>query len=331
MPRAPDVLIVGGGLVGASVAFEVRALGLTPLVVDADLPGAAWRAGAGLLTPDGERLRGTPLHADALESLRLWPDLARRLEAASGRPVHLRAGVTRVARTAQDAHALHDEAAGNPVEAPPPFLAARATPGEGRVHPPSVVLAALHGVPVLRAQVRGLRPQARGVRVHTSAGPLTVPLVVLAAGAWSGAFGLPVRAAQGQALLLDGPHDHLALYARRGYALGRPDGLYVGATTRATAAPTPDAHAERWLRTAARHLTPGYAPAPAQQHLVGLRPVTPGGLPILGPHPTLPNVLVATGHGRHGALLAPLTARRVAALVARILTITPPAGAHAEA
>ncbi|MFC6804056.1 FAD-dependent oxidoreductase [Deinococcus caeni] len=101
------------------------------------------------------------------------------------------------------------------------------------------------------------------------------------------------------------------------YALSRPDGLYVGATSRDTWAITPDTHAARWLRGAARILVPGAGGAEAAAHLVGLRPVTPGGLPLVGPHPTLPGVLVAAGHGRHGALLAPITAARVLALAER--------------
>ncbi|GAA5513970.1 glycine oxidase [Deinococcus carri] len=310
-PR-PSILVVGGGLIGAAVAFTLREAGLGVEVLDAGLPGAAWLAGAGLLTPDGERLRGTPLHADALESLRLWPDFARRLEAHSGQPVHLRPGVLRLG--AADG--------GEAVTPPPPHATARATPGEGQVHPPSVVRAALAGLTVTPARVLALRPRPDGVRLQTSLGERRADLVVLAAGAWSAAFGLEVRAVQGQALLLDGPRDHPALYGGRrrgsgpaGYALGRPDGLYVGATTRLSASPRPDTYAGRWLCAQARALVPAHAERPVLARLVGLRPVTPDGLPLVAPHPTLPRVLVATGHGRHGALLAPLTARRVLALV----------------
>ncbi|MBX8467329.1 FAD-dependent oxidoreductase, partial [Deinococcus sp. RIT780] len=78
--RSREVIVVGGGLIGSLAAFTLRRAGADVLVLDADRPGAAWRAAAGLLTPDGERLRGTPLHADALEGLRRWPALAAALE-----------------------------------------------------------------------------------------------------------------------------------------------------------------------------------------------------------------------------------------------------------
>ncbi|MFD1732390.1 FAD-dependent oxidoreductase [Deinococcus malanensis] len=67
-----------------------------------------------------------------------------------------------------------------------------------------MVRAALAGVKVTRARVLALRPDTRGVRLQTEAGERRASLVVLATGAWSGAFGLPVRAEQGQALLLQG-------------------------------------------------------------------------------------------------------------------------------
>ena len=46
----------------------------------------------------------------------------------------------------------------------------------------------------------------------------------------------------------------------------------------------------------------------------GLRPMTPDGLPVVGPLPGLQNVLVASGHGMLGLTLAPSTAKAVASL-----------------
>jgi glycine oxidase len=297
MTRTREVIVVGGGLIGSLVAFTLRGAGADVLVLDADRPGAAWRAAAGLLTPDGERLRGTPLHADALEGLRRWPALVAALE-RSGGPVHLRPGVTRVQ----------------------PGGGLACTPGEASLHPPSVVRAARQGLEVVAAHVQALAPSGGGVRVRTDMGDWFAGQVILAAGAWSGAFGVPVGAQQGQALLLRGAPDIGARYGPPSlgfsrYALSRPDGLYVGATSRRSRATTLDAHAARWLRGAARTLVPGADGAEVAAHLVGLRPVTPDGLPLVGPHPTLPGVLVAAGHGRHGSLLAPVTAARVLALL----------------
>ncbi|UBV42692.1 FAD-dependent oxidoreductase [Deinococcus taeanensis] len=298
MNRTWEVVVVGGGLIGALVAFTLRRAGARVLVLDADRPGAAWRAAAGLLSPDGERLAGTPLQADALDGLRRWPALAADLERGSGASVHLRSGVRRLQRGG----------------------GAQVTPGEGTLHPPSVVRAARQGLEVVPARVYGLRPERGSVRVQADTGEWRAAQVVLAAGVWSAAFGVAVQPQQGQALLLRhaGPLEAVFGPSGRGfarYALSRPDGLYVGATARATWAADPDRQAARWLRGATQQLVPGAAQAPLAAHLVGLRPVTPDGLPRVGPHPALPGVTVAAGHGRHGALLAPVTAARVLSLV----------------
>jgi glycine oxidase len=47
----------------------------------------------------------------------------------------------------------------------------------------------------------------------------------------------------------------------------------------------------------------------------GLRPVTPDGLPIIGPDPDLRGLWYATGHGRNGILLAGLTGRLIIRLI----------------
>ncbi|GGJ69759.1 NAD(P)/FAD-dependent oxidoreductase [Deinococcus aquiradiocola] len=285
------VAVIGGGLIGACVAAELAWAGERVTVFDPDRPGAAWAASAGLLTPTHEDLRGTPLDGDAVLSLALWPDFARRLEAASGQAVHHR-------------------------PAPP---GRGFGPLEGQVHPPSVRAAALAGLEVRREEVLHLQEDPRGLKVRTDAGEEVFAAGVLACGAWSAAFGLPVRAVWGEALLLPGSGAPLPRYAprragraaHRRYALDRPDGVYVGATARPQPSPAPGGWSDRWLLGVARDLLGDLPPGQAVRgRLAGARPVTPDGQPIVGPHPDWARVFVATGHGRHGALLAPLTARR---------------------
>ncbi len=314
------IAVIGGGLIGSCVAFELTQAGEDVLVFDADLPGAAWRAGAGLLTPSGECLSGTPLEADAKASLALWPDFARRLEAASGQSVGFRFGVYRVALNDSEAEQLGSDPDGELCEPPLPHLtAARFHADEGSAHPPSIRAAALSGIQVNPSAVGSIEPTSSGVHIHTYDDMFEAELAIICCGAWSNDFNLPVRAVQGQALLLDASPATPSLYGlpqsgASQYALGRPDGLYIGATVRETTTKetTSDAEAALALHQKAHQLLgEELATAPVIKQLVGFRPTTSDGMPLIGPHPQLANVLVATGHSRHGVLLAPLTAQRV--------------------
>lgn len=294
------IAVVGGGLIGASIAFELAGAGADVVVLDPDKRGAAWRAGAGMLTPTGERLHGTPLGDLAAASLRLWPDFARHLEAASGLHVPFRTGIEHTAYG---------------VDHPPSTI--NHHPHEATTHPPTIIRAALSGLDVRRAEVLRLEAVRGGVRLETDAGSLTARRVVVAAGVWSGRFGLPVFPVRGQAALFSAaPLPARYSNKARGfplYGLPRPDGLYLGATVRPNSWDVfARAQDIRWLRAATPLLWPEWELPQPQQMLVGLRPCTADGQPIVRPLSDDGRVWAATGHGRHGALLAPLTAQHIA-------------------
>jgi glycine oxidase len=109
-PAPRDVVVIGAGVIGLSIAWRAGAAGLDVTVVD-PVPGrgASWAA-AGMLAPVGEAHFGEDaLTALNLEAARLWPDFARDLETASGRPVHLRCdGTLLVAGDVSDRAATDD-------------------------------------------------------------------------------------------------------------------------------------------------------------------------------------------------------------------------------
>jgi glycine oxidase len=87
--RAPaDTVVVGGGVIGLSIAWRAAAAGMAVTVVDPDPGhGASWAA-AGMLAPVGEAHFGEEaLTALNVEAARAWPGFARALEAASGQEV----------------------------------------------------------------------------------------------------------------------------------------------------------------------------------------------------------------------------------------------------
>lgn len=161
---------------------------------------------------------------------------------------------------------------------------------------------------------------------------LVARTVVLAAGCWSGCVGglpddvvPPVRPLKGQILRLrTDARARLLDRCVRGLVRGAPvylvpraDGeLVVGATVEEQGFDTTvTAGAVHELLRAARALVPAVDEAALGECWAGLRPASPDNAPLLGPSP-LDGLVIATGHGRNGILLAPATADGVAGLLA---------------
>jgi glycine oxidase len=81
-----DVIIVGGGVIGASAAFELAAEKLRVAILDRQQPGreASWAAG-GMLSPAPHSPQDIPLVPFAKESLGLYPEFVRAVEEVSGK------------------------------------------------------------------------------------------------------------------------------------------------------------------------------------------------------------------------------------------------------
>jgi glycine oxidase len=144
----------------------------------------------------------------------------------------------------------------------------------------------------------------------------SAPDVVIAAGAWSEGIGgiprpLSVQPVRGQLIALPWPtgippaicyaHDCYLMH-RDGEALVGSTMEYVGFDPRTT----PEGVAR--IREAVDVVCPPLAKAKVIRSWAGLRPVTPDGVPIVGPEPRLKGLWYATGHGRNGILLAAITA-----------------------
>jgi glycine oxidase len=81
-----DVVIVGAGLIGASVALKLREKGLQVALLDRQQPGQeASRAAAGMLAPGPDDAASLPLVPLGKASLRLYPGFVAAIEQASGK------------------------------------------------------------------------------------------------------------------------------------------------------------------------------------------------------------------------------------------------------
>lgn len=328
-----DIAVIGGGVIGLAIADRAARAGLGVTLYERDVLGrGASHYAAGMLAPVSETEVGHgELLQSGLEAARLWPQFARDL----GIVLHER-GTLLVARDADEAEALDREHAfrikhGLEVERLLPSAARRLEPALA----PTVRLA-LH-VPTdhavdPRAVVAALATRVReagvDVREHTPIASLDEldGEVVVAAGAWSAELlDVPVRPVKGQILRLRDPAGpgllDRVLRFEGGYLVPRGDGRYVlGATVEEQGFDqTVTAGGMYELLRDATELVPGISGLVIEESGAGLRPGTPGQLPIVERRG---RVHVATGHFRNGILLAPVTAAQV---VAQLTTAEVPA------
>jgi glycine oxidase len=353
-----DVAVVGGGVIGLSVAWRAAQRGMRVVVLERSEPGggASWVA-AGMIAPISEaRPKEQSLLALSLASAGAYPEFVAELSAASGRdPGYLGCGTLAVARDRDEAEALERELAmrvglGLPVRRLRPSEARRLEPGlapavrlalevpDDHVIEPHALTAALQeafrraggelraGCEVGEVLMSGGR--AEGVRVAGSAGSaesIAANQVVIAAGVWSSSIPgippdarVPLRPVKGQTLRMHDPGGPglltRVLRMSPGYVVPRGDGRYVlGATMEERGFDTTITAGAIFeqLRDAIE-LVPGIGEWVIDGLVAGLRPGTPDNAPVLGPG-AVEGLQWATGHYRHGILLAPITADALAA------------------
>jgi glycine oxidase len=340
--------VIGGGAVGCAVAYQLAREGLAVRLLERDaLACGASGAAAGMLTPLAEAAGGGPLLAWGLHSLERFPALVEELRERSGVDPELeRSGVLRVAADEAEARALRALPERHPgmdlrwLEGPEARVARPGlaeglsggllSPREAHLRSPLLVHAYAGAARALGARVEtgvpvvGLeREGERVVGVRTDAEHIHAGAVVLCGGVLSphlleaaGATRpLPVAPVRGQIVLVDTPAAGLGpiLWGARAYLVPKRDGsLVVGATVehvgfdrRVTAGGV------RALLEAGEALLPGLADAGFRGAWAGLRPATPDHLPLIGPWPEAPGLVVATGHHRAGVQLSPATAEIV--------------------
>lgn len=212
-----DLAVVGGGIIGLSIAWRVRQRGLSVAILDAGaLAAEASKAGAGMLAPGGEAHRLAPWARDTVEALHLFPAFTEELSALSGLPIDFRqCGAVDIASsdTAWEsllARRAVQEQLGIPVEEIPEAAARRLAPmlREGAfralhypadaVVDPRSVTAALRLLLeragcLLREHTRVLAIETRagGYTLRHAQGQVYAHAAVLAAGAWSSQIALP--------------------------------------------------------------------------------------------------------------------------------------------
>lgn len=319
----PDVIIAGAGIIGLSLALELRRAGASVVVFDRGEPGReASYAAAGMLAAGDADLHPA-LRPVANAAAQMYPAFIEQLELLSG----LGTGISRLG-------ALYVAEANECVSSVPltPQQVRELEPGLARergvhlveeacVDPRMLTHAAIaaakrSGVVVHHdSRVQEVRlDREHQILVSTQRSTHTAANFVNCCGAWAGEVlgsAVPARPRKGQMLAVVTPESHLrhVVRSREVYLVPRKDGrVLIGATVEDVGF---DKNVEpatvQRLHKAAANLVPGIGEGRILEAWAGLRPGSPDDLPIMGAS-RLPGTFVSTGHFRNGILLAPISA-----------------------
>lgn len=345
-----DVAIIGGGIIGLTIALELAREKLTVVVLDRQQPGreASWAA-AGMLSPAPDSARDVPLVPLSRRSLQLYPEFVATIEEESGKSTgYARGGALEIfdglnGQADRDSSVAEHRRLGLPAEPMTlevarqretsiGLLAAAASwlSDEGTVEPRLLLDAVLGATQRRGVEIRPdcevtalLQLDGRCSGLVVRGGQISSGTVVLAAGCYSAqildASGIaapyaPTRPVRGQMLGLRSDSARLrhVVRSRRAYLVPRPDGRIVAGST------LEEGYFKKQVTVAGiRHvlggaleLCPALADAEVLETWSGLRPGTPDDLPIIGPT-EMEGLVIATGHYRNGILLAPVTAKLI--------------------
>jgi glycine oxidase len=341
-----DAVIAGGGLIGASIAFELAEAGMKVALYDAREPAreASW-ASAGMISPAPEDAGMIPFMPISLASAALYPELIRKVEEVSGKDVgYLKSGALDVILegNAQEelstiialqhgvglrAEALSAAKAGQMVPSlTEKMQAAIFRPDDASLDPRILTEAMLEA-----AQSKGVKVFAgNGARALKKLGGKCLGLIlergevearwtIIAAGCFSAGIEgakpyAPVFPAKGQmvALRCESVEIKRLLWVGHKYLVPRKDGrLLAGSTIERTGFDRAvTAGAIQSILSEVIKIVPELEVARIEETWTGLRPDSPDHLPIIGPT-DVDGLLIATGHFRSGVLLAPITARMI--------------------
>jgi glycine oxidase len=353
IPGTGSVIIVGGGVIGSGIAFELakRAVSVT-LIERGRVGGEASWASAGIISLP-TRPWFTPERVELGRiSLERYPALVEELEERTGLAIDYRrpgewaiavdeehAAAERAIATWQREMGLTieemspEEARGIEPALPENLVAVWLHPNVGslsvfRLTQALAAAARQLGVTVLEeTPVGGLLHEGdrvTGVRLQDR--DLRADMTVLATGAWTRLLGdsigvlLPTKPVKGQLIAFaNAPlRPNRVISGHGGYVRTRPDGTTMVAATEEDAGfdrrVTGDGIA--WLLNLTRTLCPVLLQGEVVETWTGLRPGSEANDPLIGPVPGYEGLWVSAGHFRTGAKEAPATAMLVAEALA---------------
>lgn len=352
MANTRDVIVVGAGIVGCSIALALAKAGMRVCVIEkAGIGEESSAAAAGMLSGQHGVTNFGPRYQLHLQARELHAGLAEELRELTGidvgfcrwgllellyTPGELRAADRCYAAQTQAGlrveRLTREEVLAREPALNPEIHGAIRYDDEAHVHNGRLTMALAEaarcmgvelrsGEPVLAFIQQGMR--VVGVRTPTATFPAQT--VIVANGAWAAnllqplGIHLPVKPMRGQMLAVRTVPRviHQIVYGRHMYLVPRPDGeILIGATVEDVGfRKEVTLEGMEQLIQAGRLVAPGIMGQPILRTWSGLRPGSPDGLPLIGPIDGQPGILLAIGHYRNGILLGPMTGLLVKQLI----------------
>ncbi|MEO6588130.1 MAG: glycine oxidase ThiO [Pyrinomonadaceae bacterium] len=349
-----EVSIIGGGVIGLSIARELCKKGFNKItIIEKGIIGKeSSYAAAGMLAVQAETNQPDAFFEFCNESNKLYPNFSQELFNETGVDIELdREGTLYLAFNERDEKELRarygwQKKAGLTVEklsavethklepfVSPEIRGSLYFPNDWQVENRKLIQALEKYAEFKNIEIREnteiktlLIENGKIIGAETDTEKFHAEIVVLTTGAWTslikGAkFALPeVKPIRGQIIEFQTAKRlfQKVIYSPRGYLVPRADGrILVGATVEDTGfdKTISDAAAD-FLRENAQEIAPNLINLVIHDQRVGLRPFAADGLPILGQIENVENLFIATAHYRNGILLAPMTAKFLAEKIA---------------
>lgn len=340
-----NVLIIGGGIIGLSIARALKKKGIDKITIleRGAIGKEASYAAAGMLAPNAETEKTDDFFYFCTQSNQLYPQFSTELLDETGVNIELeRGGTFYLALRDHDVNEIRrrfewQKSAGLKVEhlsaeeirKAEPFVSPDVReglffPNDWQVENRQLIAALkkyaeLNDINIFtNTEVKSLITEnGKIIGAETKEKTFFAEKVVLTTGAWTSFIKIPdlalplVKPIRGQILSFKTVKRLFfhVIYSPRGYIVPRLDGkILAGATVE-------DAGYDKRITETGTNfilensieIAPNLANLEINDKWSGLRPFAADGLPILGSFPQVKDLFIATAHYRNGILLAPLT------------------------